>query len=290
MKSLILLLSIFFTNISFAAIPTIEGLLRHGSNVDIATDTVAVRLKFEKKTESPLNFTAIKEDMTSTIVEGEVENKETPIYIKLIFSLIENRPVSMLQIIYKDSQMGEDSILSVKLIKDLKREISKDQNVERNLFYSIVSMYSLNDSELISKLLESTSQDYKNNIDMLDPDKKALLARYKDYLAAIKENETLKETMVSPLKSEDEEEKEKIKEIMKRKMYTTSENVKLIRDKGKFFWQVKLENFEGTFSNVKNQLLKMELNTSNGSIKSTISDYVLFDGTHENNIRRMRKK
>lgn len=274
-----------------AAIPTVEGLFRNSNNADVDTDTIVIRVKVEKKAKETLIIGDENKELEVT-KEGESSNveklptevtdkKESPIYLKLIFEQEDKKPIKLLQVVYENSQMTKEAIIKADLFKNLNELTLKDQNSERVLIYSLLTMFGLNTSEIVSSLLKKHNVDYRSNKEMLDPEKHELMRKYKGYLEAVKKDDAIKDSLNSPLESEDEVEKEKLKEIMKRRMYLASNQVRLIRESGKFYWRVKLENLEARFSNVEQNLLNIMLNTPNGQIQSTVSDYVLLDGSHE---------
>ena len=208
-------------------------------------------------------------------------NKLEKKYFKIIFSKEKEGVTQFLQAEYENSTMKNSSLLKTRYFPDLKAILENNVQVERNLFYSIVSMYALNDSRFISNFLSKHGEGYQSNQLVLNEEKFKLLDEYRSYLSAIKGDEALKETRESPLNPEDEEKGKLVKEVLKTAMYKPSDRIKLERKGGDFFWRVDLQSVQAYFTNEKHQLKTLEVTTPSGNLSMNLSDYILFDGIHE---------
>lgn len=281
MKFFILFLAVFIGFSSSAAIPTSESLFRNGNNKNISGNFVV--LKFEINEHSTNEEKNLIKSSAKDIQEEQLMMREKyPVrYAKLIFSLEKDETVQLLQVMYSDNEMKSSSLNKVNYIKNLNQFISNDPNVERTLFYSLLMMFSLNDSSGMANVLKSHNQKFVANESLLNVDKKNLLERYKIYLLAIKKDKTLVEELISPLKPEEPEERAKISQILNSSMYNKVNDVSLIRENRKFFWKVNYENFLALFNHETHRLNKINFTSNLGTLEGVFGDYILFDGIHE---------
>jgi hypothetical protein len=268
MKMMKLVILAFALNICsvFAALPTVEGLFRNGANADVAGDTIAISFIIEK-----LNPESETQDMTSV----------DPVFVKVIFSLNENEPIRMMQILYTNEGMENNSAIDMTTSSNLVDQIRKDSPVERKLLYSFLMMYGLNSSEGMNSVLKRVSPDYRTNREMINVDKRDLYRRYMSFLRNRGRTDNISTEDVSPLRPTDKEELERVNEILSKKYFMESDAVSLARQKGSFYWEVRLENVVARFTHRDHRLRSLSMGTIDGILQVAVGDFVMFNGVHE---------
>lgn len=267
-----------------AAKPTIEGLIRNGNNPELIGNLVMVKLAIEEiPNHEILQKTNMEkaEEFKATLEPILMERKVEPKYIKFVFSLEKKDKIGLIQLEYSDGSMKNEFLDKVGYFPNLIKDIDLDAKLERSLFYSLVTMFSLNDSRTMSTLFKKLDLEYKTNKELMNPEKISLLNRYKLYLGKIKESPEEKEELVNPLKPIDEERKQKVKEILGSSMYHKGNKVSLIRKGGEFFWEVALTNINALFTNDDQRIDNLKIRTIDGEIKTTFGEYLLFNGIQE---------
>lgn len=249
------------------AMPTVEGLFRNSNNSKVEGDYVVLKLL------------VTPEQSKSLIDSTELPEKK---YVKYIFSTENEGKVQVIQVGYKDSKMSTRSIESINYVGDVLGRIKTDSYTERSIFYSLLVMFGLNNSEGMKSIINKNSDKFISNENMMNADKVHLMDQYKKYLTAIKGDESLKEELISPLKPEEDEEKEKVKELVKAGMYKRSKQLSLVRKANSFFWKVDLDTVNAMFTNEEHRMSSLSVTTKEGTLVSAdFGDYILFDGRHE---------
>ena len=124
------------------------------------------------------------------------------------------------------------------------------------------------------------NQDFELNREVMNAEKVSLLRKYQKYLKVVKEDKEMSEELESPLNPADEAVRQQVNEIKQSRMYTPSQNVKLVRENGLFFWVVDLENFTARFFNHSHMLDFLTMNMGDGNLELKCSEYMLYDGRH----------
>ncbi len=276
-----IIISLISFNI-FAAIPTVEGLFRNSSSGEILADTVVFTVMIENEiNKSLLDATSQSEEPESSQMEKTLDLEPLKKYVKYIFNLKKPGRYELLQIEYSSPSMQRAAIERVQFIPNYTNRINADNNLERSVFNSLILSYGLNDSAGINTVLKRYNSDYKLNTEVMNNEKVSILKKYKEYLIQSKESETEdSDSLKSPLKPESEEEKARVDEILKSKMYIANDQVKLIRKNNKFHWRVQLENFEALFSNESHRLENFVLKIDEKNIEVTNSEFISFNGQY----------
>lgn len=261
MKSLFVLLLLINSSFVLAATPSIEGLFRNPNNKAINGDLIVIKTMIQRE-------------------ETEQEKFE-PIYLKFVFSLEHESRVQFLQVQYKNGAMAKKDVLNTLFLNDLMPKIVNDELLERNLFYSYLIMYGLNKSDGMANILKKYSTAYMSNKDSLNQEKIELYDRYKKYLIAINNDETIKEDLQSPMESEDEEEKKKINELKATDMYVANEKIKLEKIGHNFFLDLSIDGISARFTNEEHRLVNLKVTKGTTEVETYFSDYILFNGSHE---------
>lgn len=264
---ILILLTILFSFSSHAAIPTFEGLLRNGSNPDVTGDTVA------------LSF--ILEHVSKPTIEG-VEPDSVPLsppsFIKAIFTMVEGEPIRLLQIQYAAEGMTNEQIIAVEKKDNLIQSLRQESYVEKALLYSFLVKYGLNKSDGFNQLLSKISPEYRTNAQLINPELRSLYGKHKNFLQNKSESE---EDAVSPLRPNDPEEKEAVSELLKENFIRESGQVKIMRQRNRFFWEVEMENIKAHFTQENHQLRSMQVRSIDGLLSVNIGEFIMFDGVHQ---------
>lgn len=281
MKLIISLFILVFAFTSYAAVPTAEGLFRNGNNKEIEGDLIVLTFIIEEHVNKKLLEDAKVSETTEQVEEKLLGETIRPRYFKIIYGTESEERIEAILVEYDASKMSAQSVMDVKYFSNILEKIGSDEYLEREIFYSVLNMLALNDSRAIAQVLTKYNTNFNNNSKLLNEEKFKLLSDYKKYLQTVKEDETLKETLENPLKPEDPEKMETVKEVMKMPLYKRDESVKLVKVNTEFFWKVGLDNSSAKFDS-KNQRLSEFVHTNGGSnIKINMGEYILFDGIHE---------
>ena len=184
--SKVLVRFVMFLAFSFqamASVPTEEGLLKNLNNADLTGKFITIKMMMQNL--------------------AEQEKSE---YLKIIMSLENPNSISVMQIVYTNSQMQAAQAKSVKYIPDLLSQIRKEKNQERSMFYSVLMMLATNRSAGMETFLEKNGVSIVKNRSILNEDKMKLLKAYRSHLIKNKG----RGDAGSPLNPEDPKNKEKV--------------------------------------------------------------------------------
>jgi len=260
-------------------IPTTEGLFRNGSNADVSASLIVVKFLIEKEiSDEALNLTPDNSEAKEEVVFTEKNQK--PIYVKYLISLAANGRVQVIQVSYSNGKMQDSQIIDVRYYSNLKDKILKTDK-KSGLFYSLLSTLTLNRSDELDSFLKVNSKNYKSNDELVDPEKKALYAKYKRYLNLTKEDESLKESMDNPYRPQDSDIAKVVNKVKANPYMKRDENVSLVKENNQFFWKVTLDTMEALFENDNLHLEKLSYGKVDKDLKMTLDDYILFNGNHE---------
>ncbi|MDH5580308.1 MAG: hypothetical protein OEY33_00235 [Bdellovibrionales bacterium] len=271
-----------FPILAFAK-PTMEGLFRNVNSAEVEGELTLVRFMIEElNNESLLKQVKVEEQGPENNVEpGMMENRVAPKFIKLLLSKESENKMGLVQLEFLDNKMKSSEVTRVKYISDIKDMVALDTSLSRRIFYSLLLMYTMNDSVVIADTLKKVDMDFKTNEESIDEGKKDFLKKYKNYLEAIKQDPELKESVPNPLKPENPDELEFVKSLEKSSIYKESDKIQLVRKEGQFFWELGLNNINALFDNKTGRLNKLKLSFFGGDIEIRANDYLLFDGIHE---------
>ncbi|MBT3979954.1 MAG: hypothetical protein HOE90_01300 [Bacteriovoracaceae bacterium] len=270
------------------ALPTVESLFRNGSNKEIQQDTVVLKLMIRdlmpNADDTPEDIEVQPEsDQDQPLVKKEKIEKD--IFLKMVFHFSdeEKLKVSLICSYYGDGRMLDSGLLRYRYIKDISKVVASKEDglYERDLFTSLMSMLALNTDRDIKSFFRNYVPDFKTNKNLINLEKESLLKRYQNYLTTVADEPTLKETLVSPLKPEVEEEKESVKNTMSQPMYVGKDQVYIDKSGNDFLLKVFLGNFKSLFSNEKHQLQLTSYMSGKGQTTFSFHDYILFNGIHE---------
>ena len=280
MKLYLALFLIILSANTFSAVPTVEGLFRNINNKDIDGNIVVMTFQISEKQNKNIEKDNGPSDEQNS-EEISVLKKPMKKYYRIFLSIENPRRIEYLKIEYNSPSMNSSGVTNVSYYPNILNKMSKDKSVERELFFSMINMYALNDSRGISKFLSRYNGDYYSNKSVLNEKKVALYSKYKKYLEKVNENKELKDELTSPFTNEDPEKNKEIAEVLEDSMYLKSNKVFLHKEGKHFFWKVDLDSTKAFFENNNLKLKKIVFNNGGGNIKVNIGEYILFDGVHE---------
>lgn len=282
MKKIVkILLAILHLSI-WAAVPTMEGLFRNGINPDVTQDLIVLVLK-------------------ATVKEVKDTDAGEPLVSPHAFyKIIYNNSAQGIQDIiiakFATADVENDNIVELRTFRNERELISSSPNLHKQFSLAIMNMYATNSSSLISTVLKSIDDDFMTNREMVNTEKKELLEKYRRYLQTkknyekqvkeMKKNGATVEEMgkvaapVSPLVSDNEEEKNQLEKIMSNSLYIPNKMIKLVKDGADFFWHLETSKISAKFKN-DTHLLKV-LKVNNDGVEYTVlpHDYVTFQGEY----------
>lgn len=255
MKKLFLIVLFLIVNVSIAAIPTDEGLLRNPNNQIIAGQQVTLKAEVRKQLEG-----------------GAGERVD---HYKFVF-IIDDK-ISLLQINYSNSQMLASQIQDVKFIADLEDAIRKDRTPERGMFYGALAMLATNKADPIEAFIERTGSSIIKNKALMNEDKIKLIRTYRNYLLTTKG----KGEATSPLNPQDPAEKAKVVEIFKSNTFTRSKNIELVKEGNEFLWKADWKSVVGYFTNEERRLKSLEYSDVVAKVRMEAGEYAMLNNVNE---------
>ncbi|MCY4644597.1 MAG: hypothetical protein OXB88_08255 [Bacteriovoracales bacterium] len=271
-----LLLSSFFVLDSFSALVPMESLFRNASNGEIKRNSAALRLRVrELREENPFE--------ESRLSRRQLWDRQ---YSIIFTKNKRNKNIEFLQVEYEGNPSGKKSIESLKVTrlyesKSFSRLLSgrKNQDLEKNFFWAAIAGIILNNSKIMNSFLKKTNADYKTNPEVVNQALKTIYRRYMGYLRKIKESPELEATLISPLSPMDQEEKKKVRELLKMPFYMPTNKVSLIKEGDDFFLLLRLEKVLAKFTNKDFKLVELGYHDLIGDVSLKFFDYApLFEG------------
>ncbi len=276
----IIIASILFSASIYASHPTPEGLFRNGNNADITTDLILVKMMIESgPSEELLEMPGEAVNLAEETIVNKAEDRK-PYFVKFLLSQEGEKPLQMIQVLYSNGKMEDESIRDVLYISNLKTKVTQLPQ-KKALFYSMLSTLAMNRSDEMSAFLKLSSKEYKTNAELVDPEKKALYAKYKSYLTLIKNDETIKETLDNPIRPQDPEVSKTVKAILQKSYLKKDKTLSLIRAQQGYQWQLKNDVLEAYFEADTLRIESLTFQNMTGRTKLSFDDYILFNGTHE---------
>ena len=256
MKYLFFLIFII-SNSALSYIPTLESLLRNGTNANTDENTVFTNLKI---TEIDLeNNQPIQDEF----------GKERKSVIKLL-TVNSYKDSSMLcQVNYASAILSDSNMTSIKQIElsGINQKFTAEENPAAELFYSIYAMLGNNDSKPLLGVLKRYSFNIRSNKELINKEKVILLGQYKKFLESEEE-----EALANPLRPESEEARKRVQEILKGPFLTRDETVKRVREGKKFYWLVNENNIKARFDE-EHRMRELWVRTTNGEYKFIIGPH-----------------
>ncbi len=277
-----LLCTFFFVICNTWAYPTPEGLFLNASNEEVEAETIVFTFKLtelepekEMVLVSPRDLEIDKEKISTL--------KQEPQYFRGIFQRLSEDSWEFLQAQYKLPSMKNDSLVHFyegsRFIDFMSKKTKL--NPAQDLFYSSLMMIFLNEKRPFVKFLSQTNKNFKLNEQLINMEKRELYENYGKYLQAIKDDETLKDELISPLRPDDPEEMERVEKLINQPFYQNFPGISLVRDQKDFFLKLSLENFTAKFKNSNYQMQNFVFEDLGRRVSASFYDYVLLNGKHE---------
>ena len=270
----LLLFSFFFSFQSFAYIPTVESLFRHGSNPDVTANGVSITFMVKRVEASDKNS-------ENSDVSLLAENKKEDFY-KLFFTRVNNDLMKVAQTRYANNTFSEASLMEKIYYPSFTNFTIKatPEESEKGLFHAMLRSMIFNDGEFLVSYLNALGAPVKLNNEILNRSKIELLASYKQYLVALNKDRTARKTEVNPLKPEDPTAREREEVIMAEPMYVDMNQVKLSRENDQMAWLITAGPFEAVVSYKNRDIQKIKFKSQNGELEMICKDHWLANGTH----------
>jgi len=264
-----LLLLVCFSNV-WANLPSVESLFRHGANADIAMNTVKVEFEVEK----------LKLKDGAPVEDADPSTKS---YVTAYFIKKNNNDFDLLQLSSNKKITEESKIGTLYHQKKFLNYLSfkKEINLQTDIFYSVLTSISLNESVAFSYLLKKTDGKFKKNSEVMNHEKLGVLRKYKKYLSTVKENPDSSEGISNPMNPADSNSKDKVREILKSSIYVADENLQLRKKNQGFVLTLELENYLFNFTNEGHQFLDFSYKGRSEDISMHFKKFILFNGTHQ---------
>jgi hypothetical protein len=259
MKKLLAIITLIISTNIIAYTPTLDSLLRNGNNPEIGNSSVVANLYIKELKEG----VADQELVTNSVVKF------------VIFNENEERP-KLIQVDYAGGKVSSNLVIDYKL-RDFSRLSSITKNseeIETQVFYSLMSSLLNNNSNHFLELFNSNSINVKSNIELLNEDKVKLLGQYRNYLKIIKESEEPPVDLENPLKPTDVEAKEKVAEVLSQSFLKKDILVKRVKEHNEFYWIVENDNLYIKFDK-DHRLKTMKLITDMGNIEVICGRFVI---------------
>lgn len=254
MKKIVVVFCLCFVAVSFAAIPTEEGLLKNLNNSAPQVGQTILRLK----------------------VSGN-DGLKIDAYYKLILSNENPNAIQVLQLKYAGSQMSASQLKDVKYDADLFARIKKEVVSEKTIFYSALSFLVFNKGLGLETIIDKTGGAVLKTRGLYNEEKMRLLRQYKGYLA----NSKSKSDSDSPLNPADAKDKQRVQELFRANSLRSSPNVKLAKIGSSFMWHADWKNVQAYFSNEERRLKNLEITNSESTIKLELDQYGILNGINE---------
>lgn len=259
MKYIILFLLTYHFQV-WSYTPSLESLLRNGSNANIDNNTVIANLSISE----------IDPENNRMIIKEEIPQLEA---VKLlILNEKENSP-RLCQVNYLGGAIKANTLYNFIEIefKNLSNKFSSVENISGEVFYSVLSVLLNNNGDMLLNLIKKMNGDVKTNRELVNKEKLALLGKYKNYLENSKEEEELE----NPLKPESEEAMKKVQELKLSQFLIKDSTVKRIKENQKFFWVVETSKIFMKFDE-NHKLKEFKMSTEYGDFQFLLGRYVIF--------------
>ncbi len=248
---------------AFAYVPTVESLFRRGNNPDITTNAVLL---------------AGKVMLVNPYAEKKEQMEGQPMWVKWVYNITPQGKLKLTQLIYKAASMTEASLVDKTFIADLTPRSFSDspEGNERGLFLALLNSLLINDGSFMVDYLRSRGATVRLNADIINRDKRALLARYRAWLMRTKGGRAGggEESPINPSQNA-----EAVEQLMNQPMYEDTKHVTLARYQGEPAWVVKSEGFEAWVGDTNREVKQLIQKSAASDTDIQCKDYILFNGT-----------
>lgn len=268
MKKIILLLFILpYSAVAFK--PTPESLFRNASNADINANIVQAEFEIKK-------ISWPSEGGNAAVASELGQKAEFKSASIARFYYLEEGKVKKIANIYTD-QNQQSSIHVLGDGSDYKKINSKDSL--GTLLWAVFDSLLVNDSKSLITVENKMGGRLQSNKQLLNQEKITLINRYKEYIELINKDKDLEQSLENPFKPDDEERREKVRQVLAQPFYNSSEQVSMEKLGSQLVWKVKDGLIDVSASLDNRELLSVEL-SGEKNLKIFLDQYLLINGTH----------
>lgn len=263
MKFFILSL-VLITFSAHAYVPTVESLFRHGANADVTSNALMVSAKVA---------------LVNPYAEKVEQVDGSALWVKWVYNITPQGKLKLTQLIYRAASMTEASLVDKSYVAELSPQAfdSSPEMGERGLFISLMNSLLINDGSFMVNFLHNRGVNVQLNENIINQDKKNLLARYRAWLIRTKGGRA---AGAEPSPLAPTADRDKVDKIMAAPMYADTQQVVLSRYQGDPAWQIKGETFEAWVSDATREVRQLILRTGAAEVDIQCRDYLLYGGTH----------
>jgi hypothetical protein len=263
-----ILFILFFSQLAFGYIPTVESLFRHGGNPEVLVNGVSLSF----------SVTKYEQDEQGQFLINENSKKE-------FFRLFLNKNGELLktcQVAYSGPNYSDSSVLKKTCLSNLNDYMfNKDLgSVDKKIFLGSIFSISFNSGLNLLNYLKNIGVPIRLNNEIINREMIELLASYKRYLLNINKDRNARKTEINPLNPTDPLSRERVQQILSQSMYSDTRQVKLKKDGGEIFWHVEAEGFESLFSYMERDLKEIKYKSTNGTLEIQFNEYWRANGSH----------
>lgn len=261
---------LLLSSVAEAYVPTVESLLRNGSNPEVSANGISLTLTVKRLSPSGEKESSL------------FEEKKSEEYYKIFLTKVGAENLKIAQSRYKDATFSDLSLQHRTYFSNFSPYTLKPtiEQAERGIFYALLHSMTLNNGSHMVNYLKALGVPVKLNGEIINREKVELLADYKKYLATINQNRAARKTEVNPLRPDDASARSRAEGIMSDPMYNDLKQVTLGRDQGAMAWLVNAGAFEGVFSYRDRFAQKIKFKSAAGDFEIICKDYWLANGTH----------
>lgn len=261
MRTKILTILIFITcQGAFGYIPSFESLLRNGNNMDIGKNTLVAKMIIKNESEPAEKSEAvvIKDDFIKYVIYNEKENNSQLVELK-----------------YTDMSFNLNRLYDIDVIpfNELSNISKNKEKIEQRFYFALMGILLTNNGSLMIDFLQEQGINVSGNSELIDQPKLKLLKEYKYYLDR-KKNDKEGADLRNPLTPEDDEQRVKVKEALKRPLIKEDNIVKRFKNGHYFGWLVDNEKMSFVF-NDNHQLEEIKIMTIAGEISAQLGKFIL---------------
>ncbi len=258
----VLITALLSASMSAAAyVPTVEALFRHGANPEVSTNALSLSVKL-----TPVNPYAEKDEAPGK-----------PLWVKWVYNVTAQGKLKLTQLVYRGPAMNESVLADKTYVADLNPSSFTTATAERGLFFALLNSTLINDGSFMVDLLKQLGLSARHNEELINHEKKALLERYRSWLA---QNKGGRGSADSPLAPADPDERSKVERLLATPMYHDAKQVFLTRHKGEPAWQAKVDQFEAWVGDADREVRHILFRGGAGEMEIQCVEPTLYNGTH----------
>jgi hypothetical protein len=261
-----------FSSVSYAYIPTVESLLKHGANPEVGVNGIVITLVVKKS--------QINDQVTTSINDVALlkDEKEKDFY-KIYMSKTEDG-LKVAQVRFGAESFSDSSIIHKIYFSGLNPFTLKSsvESAEKGVFFGLLNSVVFNNGSYLLNYLKSLGVPVKLNNEIINREKVEFLADYKRYLFAISKNRNAKKSLMNPLYPSDPLARERVNSIMASPMYTDTNQVKLSKEDGQMVWVAEAGTFRTVVSHNTRDILGLSYKSIAGDFELYCKDYWTVNG------------